>query len=340
MRRTLIAVIALLPLAACGPKTIKSILFPTRYGVTTVVDFHDDGRVVRQTVVSRCEVIDQTDSVARNVVTHQKGESHWVRRADGSLWILGTLTPCRWGLEGPGERVEFAPLEPGLTDEPLRGVAPSLTYRIDDPAAPTRIDAYRTEALFDADGRGLRIGAQIAPVGDKVTDGLKTAFPLPPGMAAAKDDKRPSFEAAPRPARFVGLSAEVFDMSRAPCRAAGPAEPAPVRVLDTADCDTARGTRLGGLRPEISPDFSLVRFASSDPETAYLGSLFQAVAIQRAQGAGGEGGLHWAPEVCVDSLCVSTALPFELTVYLPARRQAVVVRRELFDLDDVLRPAP
>src|SRR4051812_41742177 len=99
--RRLLPLGLLMALAACGPKTVISSLFPLRYAATTVVDFHDRGMASRQTVVSKCKVVDQTDSIALGYLTPITGERHWLRRADGSLWVLGLLSPCRWRTARP-----------------------------------------------------------------------------------------------------------------------------------------------------------------------------------------------------------------------------------------------
>jgi len=332
MRGILIAILALLPLAACGPKTINSMLFPTRYGVTTVVDFRDNGRVVRQTVVSRCRVIDQSDSIAMNDLSISvRGEPHWVRRGDGSLWILGSLDPCRWGAEGPGDYREFAPLRPDArTDgEPLvRVLHPSLTYRIDDPAKPGRIDAYQTKALFANGAEGLKIDAQIAPTGGRATKALPAVLPIPVGMEKKKGEPGSGWET-----RFVGVQAEVFDMSREPCESAGSAQPGPVLVAGGSRCNPERGRSLGSLRPDVAADFSVVSFSIDTLDPAYEGALFQGLAIQRA-GAPGDWRFHpdWRPRVCIDGQCLSSEARNDLTVYFPARRQAVRIHDAYYDL--------
>lgn len=304
-----------------------------------MVDFHDNGQVVRQTLVSRCEVIDQSDSVSyKSVAIHTKGEPHWVRRADGSLWLLGSLDPCRWGLEGPGDYREFAPLRPdaGTDGEPLvRPLNPSLTYRIDDPAKPGRVDAYRTKVLFGSGAEGLKIDAQMAPAGERVTKALAAAFPVPAGMERRKGDRASAWAI-----RFVGVTAEVFDMGREPCEGAGLAQRGPVLVAGGSRCNPERGVNLGGLRPAVSSDFSVVSFSIDTLDPAYEGALFQGLAIQRAGGPGDwRSHPDWRPRICVDGQCLSSEARSDVTVYFSSRQQAVRIREAYYDLPvgDMLR---
>lgn len=170
MRRGLLsfALLFLLGLTGCGPKTIASILNPLKYNVTTVVDFREDGVVTRQTLVSRCTVIDQTDSIAANYSVDDQGEPHWLKRADGSFWLLASLDPCRWWDEKPGAGGAMQPVvqrtgyaqAPGtwpLSDGPV--------YRLDSVERPAQIEVYGMHALFDGGVDGVSARAQLGPGG-------------------------------------------------------------------------------------------------------------------------------------------------------------------------------
>lgn len=331
MRRILIVILALPLLAACGPKTITSMLFPTRYGATTVVDFQGDGRDVRQAVVTRCRIIDQSDSVSQVALAiDARGEPHWLRRTDGSLWILGPLEPCRWGVEGPRGHPAYQPIQPVRGDTAPPGVhrlSSSLTYRIDDPSAPRRADAYRTEALFDGGADGLQVRAQLAPVGEEVTDTLSAVLRRPAAVPKV-EGRRGDWST-----RFLALTAEVYDMSAEPCQAAGSARA--VVMVDPRACNPERGIRLGGLRPEVSSDFGVLSFATGTLDPAYVGGFFHGEGIRRAGGPGEWRRYQmWTPRVCLDDLCQppSNEWGAAYSFYLPARAWAVLIRRQVYDL--------
>lgn len=341
-----------LALAGCGPKTIVSILNPTRYHATTVVDFSDRGQVTRQTVVSGCKVIDQTDSVAANTATTITGERHWTRRSDGSLWVLGLLEPCRWGVDGPPppgfKPVTAAPLILGREDGDWR-LAETLTYRFDNADAPTRLETYSTRALFDGGVEGLSARGQISSGGEIITDSLRAAFPWLT-LASARDkakgeltreQKRQGVLAPVPETRFEGFTAKAVQLrGGAVCPAADPRAVGPI-VLDSdakcgfvTDCYPGRevttpcGEMLGRLRPAFEKDFSAVRFSGAAPEGGYVGTYVPSKVLAAAGAPADRSsyGYHWRPEICLDGVCARPDRWGGLMFYYPARNVFVEVR--------------
>ena len=354
MGRALLSFVILLALGlcGCGPKTIASILNPTRYHATTVVDFRDGRQVSRQVVVSGCKVIDQTDSIAANTATTITGERHWIKRADGSLWVLGLLDPCRWGVDGapaPG----FLPI---ITDPLVLGrespewrLSETLTYRFDKAEAPTRLETYSTRALFDGGFDGLSARGQISSGGETITDSLRAAFPWLV-RAAARDKTRGELtraqkrEGVPQPlpeTGFAGYTAEAIQLrGGAACTAADPRAAGPVVIDDSDRCGflnaCARDRELtqpcqdilGRLRPTFDAGFSRVGFSTAAPERAYVGTYVptRVLGAARAPASWSSYGYDWLPEICLDGVCARPERMGWLTFYYPARNMLVTVR--------------
>src|SRR5688572_28769448 len=59
--------VAFLLLAACGPKSIVSTIFPERQTLSSTVVFDDAAGRTPQTIRYSCKIIDQTDSIAANI---------------------------------------------------------------------------------------------------------------------------------------------------------------------------------------------------------------------------------------------------------------------------------
>jgi len=347
-----LVILLALGLCGCGPKTIASILNPTRYHATTVVDFRDRGQAARQVVVSGCKVIDQSDSIAANTNTTITGERHWVRRADGSLWVLGLLDPCRWGVDGapaPGFLpVTTDPLILGR-ESPEWRLSETLTYRFDNAEAPTRLETYSTRALFEGGVDGLSARGQISSGGETITDSLREAFPWLV-RAAARDRARGELtraqkrEGVPQPLReagFEGFTAQAVQLrGGAVCWSPDPNATAPV-ILDDDDkcrflneCHPGRKPTipcqesLGGLRPTYDKNFSVVRFSAAAPERDYVGTYVptKMLGAAKAPADWSSYGYTWRPEICLDGVCGKTERMGWLTFYYPARNVLVAVR--------------
>lgn len=351
MRRALPALVLSLALAACGPKTIVSSLFPTRYAVTTVLDFNDNGRVSRQTVVTACKVVDQTDSIAANTNTDVTGERHWIRRADGSLWLVGLLDACRWGPKGPRGDHAFRPLSATYDyAQPDRSwpVPPSYSYRYDDPARPTQVEIYETRRLFGDGAQGLRLTGRLAAAGETPTDTLRAAFPFLASVdahakaARAKAKNQPSGyrDYSTSPGAFVGFAATAVQLSHGACPTPDPGAEGPVPLEPTAECQYADpcradraseqlcSTSLGGLKPEFTPSFDRVSFTLADRELGFVQRLPRAELVQAAGAPRhAPARFEWNPQLCVDGRCLRLErLSGGAVLYYPKRNVVVTLR--------------
>lgn len=370
MRRALIPLLLLIPLAACGPRTVVSMMFPTTYAATTVVDFIDGDRTLRQTVVTACRVVDQTDSIAANSKTTVTGERHWIRREDGSVWVLGLLDACRWGPDGPPDHAAFKALYPDIgyrgRPEALR-LGPSLTYRFDDPVRPTRLDTWRTEALFTDGADGLRVAAQVAPGGGSPTETLPAAFPFLAEVEAANRAAREADRDQPvhrrparlSPGRFMGMTAVAEQLRGEGCvtpdAEAGVEGPvvlaADARCQLGGDCrpdfapDATCHERLGGLRPEFARDYSVVRFSLQNRDPAYVGGYLRGEVLRDAGAPGvwGPNQFAWRPQACLEDVCVEPRGHQLTRLYYPSRKILVYLDVGLHRADPNLflaRPGP
>lgn len=365
--RTLLPLLACsVLLAGCGPKTIHSIIFPTRYAVTTTVDFRDGDRTVRQTVVSGCKVIDQTDSIAPGIDTTVTGERHWIRRADGSLWILGLLNACRWGVKGPqGETVSAAILPDAPPGERPRvwRLSHSLTYRFDDPVAPRRLDTYDTRELFEAGVDGLSAAATITPVGGKPTNTLDAAFPYLREVEAAekalKADRSRTARQRRRergPGGFDGVAVVAKIIENGECPGADGSGEEPVLVTggscdSSARCGPPRAAELpcyrqvGGLKPEIAPDFGTIRYSLDQAEPGFVGTYVRTDLLKAAHAPGLDAGAYprWTPRLCIEDTCLQLQRMDVRSYYYPSRRLLVSIRTQVHQAGPayfLARPGP
>lgn len=309
--------------AACGPATIWSSTFPLRYGVVTDMVFTEGGRTERSTHVSACEIVDQRDSIAANLLFRAADDRHVFATADGGRLVLPFLQPCRWfpSEEVPDAGVRF-PLRPSTastSDPTIQRVQASEAWWFDDPERPTRMELLHSDALFD--GRlPWRVDGEIAVGEGDVTRTLAAALPWLAGAEAetearrTADAKDPSVQPwTPReePWRFEGVLAEVWRLENgAACTGVPAAAPGPTAVGAADACfnlpvcspgfDRACRTLVGGLVGAPSADGRSLAFTSDSARSAWIGALERSGALPadaprwRA---------IWSPEVCVDGVC-------------------------------------
>ncbi len=325
-RRIFISALILL-VSACGPKTIVSSLFPLKYAVVTEMTFDDDGAVSRQAVVSACSIVDQTDSIAANFNTTVTGERHWLRRADGSLWVFGLMGVCRWHEKPPpGAYQDVGPPPPKGADAagaPQVRLSRSLTYRYDDPVSPERVDAYWTHALFAGRVDGLTVSARMAGAEGAPTDTLRATFPY---LSAAPGEGRD----AELRGRFFGVSAEAEALTEAKCPAPNPSAASPIILERSEPCVHGRRREAGGLVPDVDLERGTVRFSLSDRREGFAARFFPASLLARknAGGAWADNGFaaDWWPTVCLDGVCAPEDAGGYAVFYYPAANMLVTVR--------------
>jgi len=321
-------------LAGCGPKTVVSALSPLTYAVTTTLEFQDRGVTSRQAIVTRCRVIDQTDSVSGNFAVDETGDVHWFKRSDGSLWLLRRFEACRWRETAPPAGEPARPLAPGLRDDQGFPLNRTLVYRLDNAENPTRLDIHDTDALFGPGVDGLSARARLAPGGEAATDLLRKVFPWLAGPQAT-----PGLN----PRVFHGYVAEVRQLPGAVrCPAPNPYATGPILLPDppnippcvsTPICavEQAPGTgcavALGGLRPSFDPGYRTVRFGDPGRAERYGGTLVRGTTLRAAgaEGLSGQAGDMWRANVCVEGVCVRLDRMQRANVYYPSRNLLVTL---------------
>ena len=302
-------VLALLPLlAACGPRTLLSMLAPTRYTVESTVVFKVDGRLVPQTLAEGCTSVDQTDSVGGGLATGYNGEHHWLKRADGSILVLGDLHPCRFlenHLSADHERLT-------VSDPRTMRYAysqPSLLF--DNAAAPTRVDVLSTIALMTP-AQGLVADGDVRLVGGESTSGsLKQAFPALKSVLKTGTIGSGWGSLLTEPG-FSGLTTRVYQMAPGTtCETKGEGLqflPVTTDCRFINDCDKSGpngvcGTELGGLRVTASATFDRLTIADpATPDPLKIATLWsnQTIAARTSQSGPR---FQWAPMVCIEGVC-------------------------------------
>lgn len=95
--RLLTIILAASSLTACGPRTLRSWLFPETYTVSSTIEFRmPNGSVRTQTQRYRCKIMDTTDAINGSLGVDSVGDRHWLKYPNGSVLIVGALQPCRW----------------------------------------------------------------------------------------------------------------------------------------------------------------------------------------------------------------------------------------------------
>ncbi|MES2032709.1 MAG: hypothetical protein V4466_00910 [Pseudomonadota bacterium] len=328
-------ILVLFGLVGCGPKTVVSALSPLKYAVTTTVEFQDHGATTRQAIVTRCRVIDQTDSVSGNYAIDETGDVHWFKRSDGSLWLLRRFETCRWREAAPPAGEAPRSLSPGAGADPSGSrLQRTLVYRLDNAENPTQLDIHDTDALFGPGIDGLSARAELAPGGGAATDVLRKVFPWlggPQGAAA--------------PGRvFRGYVAEVRQLpATVRCPSPNPGAAGPVLLsgppnipacTSTPTCmtrqspaTTACAVGLGSLRPTFDPGYRTVRFGDPGRAERYGGTLVRGTILRAAgaEGLTGQAGDMWKADVCVEGVCVRLDRMQTASVYYPARNLLVTL---------------
>ena len=264
-----------LGLGACGPRTIRSMIFPERYLVESTMAYVDGGRVRQQTVVTQCVVRDVSDS-ANNVPFSYEidGETHWIPREAGGILVLQLSGhyPCLW---------QQAPAPGSEQRAPERVFRNHLfgSWLIDDVKDPRRIEDINTAELFaEHEGypRLLSFTARVVS-GKRPTRALEAAFPGVHRLSGERE--RTSLATANHAAGpFVGVKAVVMS-----------------------------GEDEVGYLP-ASPDPTLFRFVarSDSPPQRLVELVYYSSAPLPLNELGTR---PWFPQLCVDSDCAEPPDP-------------------------------
>lgn len=315
-------------LGGCTPRNVVSALFPTKYAVISTVTFEDGGNRSIQTVIHRCKIVDQTGSISMGSGKTVSGDRHWLRRADGSLLILGRLAPCP--VDGP---------DPGFTStyDPERWRVEEDSYLFDNAERPRSVQVFDTHALFDdGDTRILQAAFEVLP--DRpATHTWETAFrgrdTLPPSSSLEKGGGAPL-----APGIFVGVTAEVAQLTEesrceSPDNADGPVllpHDSACRFLNgcrgAGDATSRCGHALGYLPVTVEAGWARARIALGPADTKVRRTLYDARVLLADGAPESAPGPRWTPEICLDGLCVTpTGREDTWLFYYPRERKTVTV---------------
>lgn len=328
-------------LLGCGPMTIWSSMFPLEYDVVTTLQYESAGKRSTQEQVTHCKLVDQTDSIAANTAVYSFGEPPWLEEDDGSLLILGSLSPCKWfpheELPEPGKR--FPLMAGDERDKPpdAEGIPASESWRLDDPANPSRLEVWTTRTFFHGDAEP-HITATIGVTEAPTTYGLDAAFPWLASADAAHEAVRAAHKDVPAyaeqpldPRSFAGVGAELFLLQKgATCPAPDATAELPILLPPATECVYLRECRegqdlpcrvpLGGVRPLVREDAAAITFRLDEPRPGYRATLLRVDTLPAT--APLEKG-RWTPEVCFGDTCFPTEHTPRPYVYFPAKNVLV-----------------
>jgi hypothetical protein len=312
------------PLAACGPKSIVSTIWPEKHTVSSTVIFGDGAGRTTQTIRYGCKITDLTDSVAANVTREITGDSHWLKQPGGGILVLGRLDDC--GVRGrkTGDARSIDVDSVAHTNE---------SFLFNDAARPTEVRVLATRALFE--GPEPRIaGARIDVVGTSPpTSTLEAAFP---GLATLADPPPADADRRATPSTvFIGIKAEVFELTEGSRCETDEAGAGPIRLPKGHACQFLNrcrgpgdggsrcGRQVGYLPVRLGRDWARAEITLGEPDPREIAVLHRQTTIL-AEGAPSQPGYktrYWTPEACLDGRCVRLgghmALPIRF--YYPER---------------------
>lgn len=293
-----------LSLAACGPRTIRTLLWPERYVVTSTVNFRSaNGSAFEQTQQYVCQILDTTDTFIPSLRVDPVGERHWMMRRSGAILVLGATEPCPW--EEPPRKGVGHKLEALRLDEANAVNDNFATLLFNDAENPTTIDAYDTFEAVSGEDALATLEGLVAGKGAHAPK-LTEAYP---NLMKAWPGKYDGFYQTDDLPMFQGLLVTVYRLKSGTecdpkardvvvlpqgnvCR--------DVRVCDQSDGDYVCADYGGALRPEFSADFTRADIpAGASPDRAWLMRFYSPkLTGWTAHGTGGG-----YPEVCYGGAC-------------------------------------
>lgn len=329
---------ALLLLSACGPRTVFSLLFPERYSVTSTIEVIKEAGIWRQALTTGCSVVDQSDSIAQNYHVAADGDPHWVKRKDGSILVLGDLSPCMW-TEAPalGTRKDLVQLAKRPGRWPRR-LPPS--YLFDSAVAPTKVDLLDTNRLIGSSAaRPLKL-AELTVTDAPPDYGLANAFPGLRTLKGARGRREWGVGAVIEPGTFIGIAARVTKLvpgTTCGTKSKGPVVLQPGNlcgfIIDcTAPTENRKcGKSVGSFRVNPDPDFSRMVVDTSSLDDRYIMTLYDSelpefsLAMQTLVGTR----RLWKPKICLLTECVSLeGGTVTANLYIPEQDLVVEIRIE------------
>ena len=172
--RLLTIILAASSLTACGPRTLRSWLFPETYTVSSTIEFRmPNGSLRTQTQRYRCKIMDTTDAINGSLGVDSVGDRHWLKYPNGSVLIVGALQPCRWTTTPKRGLYEKEPMDaPSNTGYP--GSLDTVIF--DNADHPLRAVVYSTQDLIKS--RTIISGSPLVFTGRQPSaPRLKNTFP-------------------------------------------------------------------------------------------------------------------------------------------------------------------
>ena len=310
--RMIAVLLAVVSLAACGPRTLRTLLSPESYKTYVTLDLiASDGARERQTQAYRCNIIDVSDSLSPYIRLDQEGSPFWLQQADGSVMVVGDLHPCRWA-EKPRRGLK-GPLPPPPAARPGGNVFYGDTYVFDNGVAPTKIEVLATDQLFEASFPRVE-AVTFSAKSQKSSERLSHAFP---GLANLQMKTFPDFVSGLEPRIFSGVAAGAFRLVGVDCGGGTGNAPQiltiPHACLFPQDCTpertTACKTYLGGVRVDFDARFDRGDLRLETLERLYAMTLYSGGRLGAASPPlkapyGDRYPKIWAPRICYQDLCV------------------------------------
>lgn len=274
--------------AGCGPRTIKSMLFPLRYTVESKLTYEYGGQVHTQTLNSRCVVRDVSDSI-NNVpfTTDRQGDNHWIRLGHGAVLLLPIGPECSWQTS--------APMGAALDDSFPQFQRDTLWF--ENGHAPTKILTLSTPQLWYANTGYPRLLSHVVTIVPRRRPTLELSEVIPVLYPAEQDQM--SLQRDPA-RRFIGVTAAVVDCTTKNTRPVQGGD-GKCRYPDLDPPVLSDLHSVVGYLP-VDSDASLQRFVvarGGGLQPLVKNTLYSAAHLS----ADGFGKLEWRPELCFGRRC-------------------------------------
>jgi hypothetical protein len=323
--------------ASCGPKTIITGMWPRRYAVESSVDFiQPDGSVARQTLVVNCSIVDASDAIIPSIGATESGDAHWQANADGSILIVGDLSPCRW-VQGPPVGTS-APAQPSWILATFTGVT---SYRFDNATSPTRVEELSTVELLDPSHGLIRSAGMVVTRGEP-TRTLASAFPALDGLKPSAGTLTQGTTSTLMEGYFNGVRARVEQLPEGvTCEKLPRDRPSvlhpgvcalPFTCTDAAN-EAPCSRVLGALPVVFDSRFGRAGAEDTEPDRLRLMTYFSSSVINAAKPPTTPSTLagaspYWSPQLCYRGLCVKPGFGDGVRFYDPKAHRVITMSVE------------
>jgi len=325
-----LSLLAAVTLAGCGPRTIRTLILPETYAVSSTITFRNpDGSSTTQTQQIKCEILDTRDALNGGLTTRAVGDRHWRQLPNGAIMIVGDMTPCPWlGKPAPGQSRRA---EPHFERSPANsGEQWATTFVFDDAERPMQVDVLDTQAMAIDPGAGF--DRPVLFVGRRGrAPSLTSAFP---GLRSlVSDHTSESFvQSDLSDNAFSGVVARVYELPEGERCGDGASEGGAVLAPNDAcqnirDCEQASPMSvcplyLGALRVEFNADYTRANLSSRAAPDRLFWMRYLRNDVIRARYPMTAPAAGWQPELCYDGHCTSES---DARFYDPAARRLIWV---------------